>query len=397
MKSAVAQQESAPDRDRVGDELLRSKRISVVVGGTLTAAHRREVAEGRRPRVDVFEMESRFGAKVHDFSRLQREAEGERRSPLTRALARRTRLWSPLLAYRVLRSVRGDDVVYATGEDVGYPLALLMRAHRIDGPRLVVRLDQPTLGKTISRRLFSDLYVHHALKRIDRAGCHSNVQLQYLNSVVGVPLSALGLLPPKVDTRFFSAGHAQRPPDLDVGGRYILSAGLEMRDYATLIEAARGLPVSLVIAAGSPWSHFRFHYQRALPPNVHVSSFTPAQMRDLYRSAQFVVVPVKPTLRTCGITVVLESWAMEKGVIASRTVGLLDYAEDGQTVLFVRPGDVEDMRSKISHLLEHPDEAARLGRNGCERVEADLNLDRFMDLIQQFLASALEAPAAASA
>jgi len=370
----------------------------VVVGGTLTEAHRREVAEGRRPRVDVFEMESRFGAKVHDFSRLQREAEGEGRSPLTRALARRTRLWSPLLAYRVLRSVRNDDVVYATGEDVGYPLALLMRTHRIDGPRLVVRLDQPTLGKTISRRLFSDLYVHHALKRIDRAGCHSNVQVQYLNSVVGVPLSALGLLPPKVDTRFFSAEHAQSPPPLDIPeGTYILSAGLEMRDYATLIEAARGLPVSLVIAAGSPWSHFRFHYQRPLPPNVHVSSFTPAQMRDLYRSALFVVVPVKPTLRTCGITVVLESWAMGKGVIASRTVGLLDYAENGETALFVRPGDVEDMRAKIGYLLEHPDEAARLGRNGRERVEADLNLDRFMDLIQQFLASALEAPAAASA
>jgi len=391
MRSTIAQQDATPITESAEAELLRSRRISVVVGGALDETLRQEVREGKRPRIDVLEMESRFGARVIDFGSLQREAGMDRKARLTLGLARKTRLWSPLLAYHALRSVRNDDVIYATGEDVGYPLALLMRARRVNKPRLVVRLDQPMLGRTISRRLFSDLYVHHALKRIDKVGCHSNVQAQYLRSVVGVLAAALGLLPPKVDTRFFSPERAgtSRAPDFVPEEPYILSAGLEMRDYTTLIEAVRGLSVSLVIGASSPWSHFRFSYDRRLPPNVHVASFTPVQMRKLYRSARFVVVPIKPTLRTCGITVVLEAWAMEKGVIVSRTIGQLDYAEENETVLFASPGDVEEMRTKIVHLLENPEEAERLGRNGWRRVETELNLDRFMDVLEEMLMSAV--------
>lgn len=391
MKSTLTRQDAAPADDNAGAKFLRSKRLSVIVGGALSETTRREVREGKRPRIDVLEMESRFGARVYDFGCLQQEAKTDRRARFILGLARKTGLWSTWLAYHALRSLKSDDVVYATGEDVGYPLAVLMRTFRIDKPRLVVRLDQPMLGRTISRRLFSDLYVHHALKRIDRVGCQSNVQVQYLNSVVGVPTAALGLAPPKVDTRFYNPGFAEGSPIPDFRPKepYILSAGLEMRDYATLIESVRGLPLSLVIGASSPWSHFRFDYDRPLPPNVHVSSFTPVQMRDLYRSARFVVVPVKPTLRICGITVVLEGWAMEKGVIVTRTVGQLDYARDNETVLFVKPGDVQDMRTKIVHLLEHPEEAERLGRNGRRCVDTDLNLDRFLDIVQELLTSAV--------
>lgn len=391
MRSTITQQDAAPVDNSADAKFLRSKRISVIVGGALDERQRREVAEGKRPRIDVLEMESRFGAQVYDFFRLRREAETDRKARFALGLARKTRLWSPLLAYHALLSVKSDDVVYATGEDVGYPLAMLMRARRVDKPGLVVRLDQPMLGRTISRRLFSDLYVHHALKRIDKVGCHSNVQAQYLSSVVGVPEAALGLLPPKVDTRFFSPERVEPSPALDSVPEeaYILSAGLEMRDYTTLIESVRGLSVPLVIGASSPWSHFRFNYDRRLPPNVHVASFTPVQMRELYRSARFVVVPIKPTLRTCGITVVLEAWAMEKGVIVSRTIGQLDYVEDSETVLFAKPGDVEEMRTKIVYLLENPEEAERLGRNGRKRVETELNLDRFMKAVRELLASAV--------
>ncbi len=391
MRSPIAQQDAASTAESTGAGPLRSKRVSVVVGGALDERQRREVAEGMRPRIDVLEMESRFGAQVYDFRWLRRKAETDRKARLTLGLARKTGLWSPLLAHYALRSAKNDDVIYATGEDVGYPLAILMRAYRISRPRLVVRLDQPMLGRTISRRLLADLYVHHALKRMDMIGCQSNVQVQYVHSVIGVPLASLGLAPAKVDTEFFSPEHAASSPTPDFipDDRYVLSAGLEMRDYATLIEAVRGLPVSLVIGASSPWSHFRFDYDGPLPPNVHVSSFTPVQMRDLYRSSLFSVVPVKPTLRICGITVVLESWAMEKGVIVTRTVGQLDYAHDNETVLFAKPGDAADMRTKIVHLLEHPEEAERLGRNGRRCVERDLSLERFMDRLEGLLTSAV--------
>lgn len=390
MPSILAQSETAARG--AGPAFLRTKRLSLIVGGTMDEKVRREVEEGRRPRIDVLEMESRFGARLYDFATLRRDAESSRPARTLLALARRTGLWSASLAQHVLGSVREDDLVYATGEDVGYPLALLMRARRVRRPRLVVRLDQPVLGRGIARRVASEMYIHMALKRMDRIACHSNVQVHYLNSVAGVPMEALGLARPKVDGAFFSPDHE---PTADRGfvppEPYVLSAGMEMRDYPTLIEAVRGLPLTLVIAAGSPWSHFRFKHEQPLPPNVVLSRFSPVQMRELYRSARFVVVPVRPTLRTCGITVVMEGWAMEKAVVASRTVGLLDYLREGEDALLVPPRDQAALRDRVTRLLENPEEAERLGRRGRERVGAELSIERFIAEMERLFTDVLTA------
>lgn len=375
--------------------LLRRKQVAIIVGGVLGHEKRREVAERRRSRIDVLEMESRYGAQLYDFNRLRDGAKVSRRTRLLRWLARRTGLWSFCLAFDVLGSLRRHDLVYATGEDVGFPLAVMMRLFRARQPRLLIRLEQPVYGRTAPRQLAYQLFARFALRRIDKVICRTTAHLQYLNSVVGVPMDALCFAPENADPSFYSSETTSERPARAVAlpSPYIVSAGLEMRDYATLVEAVRGQPVHLVIGAGSPWSHFRFDSSHELPPNVTVSSFNPEEMRQLYGSAAFVVVPVRPTLRTCGVSVLTEAWAMGKAVIATRTAGLLDYARDGEDVLFVRPGDVEDMRAKISYLLRHPEVASRLGRTGCRAVQTEFNLDRYLALVEEALVSALGAEA----
>jgi glycosyltransferase involved in cell wall biosynthesis len=385
MEAVLAQQYTSPTDDRVGLDILRSRKISVVLGGVLDETARREVREGKRPRVDVLEMESRFQARVIDFGRLVQEAKSDRRARFILGVARRTGLWSPCLAYYALGYVKDDDLVYATGEDVGLPLAMMLRRLRAKRPRLLVRLEQPTYGRNMLRRMAFNVYMRAALRGVDMTICRTTAHVQYLNSLFQIPMSSLSFAAETTDPVFFSRSAPMAPvaPDLLPPEPYIVSAGLEMRDYPTLIDAVRGLPVHAVIGAGSPWSQVRFSHNGTSPPNVRVGSFTAEQMRELYRRAAFVVVPVQPTLRACGMNVVLEGWAMEKGVIVTRTIGQLDYTKDNETVLFVHPNDVEDMRSKIVYLLEHPEEAQRLGHNGRSLVEKSLNLDRFLDGVQR--------------
>lgn len=391
MRSTIAQQDAAPVAEGTEAEFLRSTRVSVVVGGSLDETLRREAREGKRPRIDVLEMESRFQARVYDFSRLQHEAKGDRKARFILGLARKTGLWSACLAYYALGSVKNDDVVYATGEDVGFPLAVMMRLFGLKRARLLVRLEQPTYGRTLLRQMVFNTFMRAALRRVDLTICRTTAHVQYLNSLFKVPMAALSFAPETTDPLFFSpkAAGTTGTSDLLPPQPYIVSGGLEMRDFPTLIDAVRGIPVHLVIGAGSPWSHLRFVNAQTLPPNVRISSFTLVEMRELYRNAAFVVVPIRPTLRACGMNVVLEGWAMEKGVIVTRTIGQLDYARDNETVLFVKPGDVEEMRTKIVYLLEHPEEAERLGRNGRQHVDTNLNVDRFMKTVQELLASAV--------
>ena len=395
MKLPLVQQGVASPDDNAGGNFLASKKISVVLGGALNETTRREVRDGKRPRIDVLEMESRFRARVYDFGRLQHEAKGHWKARLILGLARKTGLWSACLAYYALGSVKNDDVVYASGEDVGFPLAVMMRLFGLKRARLLVRLEQPTYGRTLLRQMAFNTFMRAALRRVDLTICRTTAHVQYLNSLFKVPMAALSFAPETTDPLFFSPKAAGTTGTSDLLPRqpYIVSGGLEMRDYPTLIDAVRGLPVHLVIGAGSPWSQLRFVYDQTLPPNVRISSFTLEEMRELYRNAAFVVVPIRPTLRACGMNVVLEGWAMEKGVIVTRSIGQLDYGRDSETVLFVKPGDVEEMRTKIVHLLEHPEEAERLGRNGRQHVDTNLNVDRFIDIVQQSLMSVLQGQA----
>lgn len=161
-----------------------------------------------------------------------------------------------------------------------------------------------------------------------------------------------------------------------------MSAGLEMRDYDTLIKAVEGLPLYLVIGAGSPWSKFRYaRSQETVPKNVIVNTFTPVQMRALYQFTEFVVVPVKPTMRACGMNVVLEAWAMQKPVVASRTEGLTSYIDDRHTGLFYEPLNPEDLRAKIQYALANSEEAREWGKNGRQRVLEAFNLECYLNEI----------------
>jgi glycosyltransferase involved in cell wall biosynthesis len=200
-------------------------------------------------------------------------------------------------------------------------------------------------------------------------------------------MEKLSVVGESVDDEFFSPDAPDLTGPQDLSSPLVVSAGLERRDYGTLIEAVRDLPLNLVIGAGSPWSHesFRGSDLNSLPSNVLVESYTPTEMRELYRKAAFVVVPVKPSLRSCGISVVLEAWAMSRAVIATRTSGLMDYVTDGTSGIFTEPFDVAGLRIAICDLIEQPQRAADLGRNGRDIVASDRNLTRYVHRITAIL------------
>lgn len=365
---------------------------SILFGGTLDESARRDIEEKRAPRIDVLLLQDALQADVYDFRRLELASRTERRASFAYRQARRTGQWSAWLSFYAFPYIRNNDVVYATGEDVGFAVAALMRLYRARRPRLLVRLEEPNYGRTMTRRTIFNLYAQYALERVDRILCRTTAHLQYLNSVCKQPIRKLTFLPQTCDVQFYNDSLVDKrvPSDVSKDEPYILSAGLEMRDYPTLIQAGQDLPINVVIAAGSPWSKDLFGGgNNELPSNMSVSKFSPVHMREVYQSANFVVVPVRPTLRACGMNVVLEAWSLGKAVIATRTLGLLDYISDGENGLLVEPYDVQGMRGAIERLLRDPDEANRLGTNGRNVVTRKFALDDYIQWVQQIISSGL--------
>lgn len=193
--------------------------------------------------------------------------------------------------------------------------------------------------------------------------------------------------------------------------RLICSAGLEYRDYNTLVEAARDLDVEVTIAAASHWSrHDPALGSEKLPGNVRVVSLDYAALREAYADSLFVVVPLHDADNQAGITTILEAMAMGKAVVVSHTRGQTDVVRDrrhmsrsnpsritqpewarllgatdmtanGYTGIYVRPYDADELRRAISFLLHHPEQAAMMGANGRRLIEETMGLDHFVERV----------------
>jgi glycosyltransferase involved in cell wall biosynthesis len=168
----------------------------------------------------------------------------------------------------------------------------------------------------------------------------------------------------------------------------VCSAGREMRDYRTLVKALDGTDIPCRIAARLVRGKEHDSWRRSLgdkgekvdlPANVtFTSQLKPTELRDLYASSRFVVIPLFGSDTDNGINVLLEAWSMERAVICSDIEGLRGIAIDGFNARTVPVGDADALRAAITDLWEHPEQAMALGANGRRFVTEHRRLEQFV-------------------
>jgi glycosyltransferase involved in cell wall biosynthesis len=327
------------------------------------------------PRVTLFERE--LQADLLDERAALREA-GARR-PAYRAL--------PIGVVQALEAYRRRsryDALLSWAEHLGLPLAALLKATgaRIPHVALFSWISRPKKA-AILRRVHS--HVH-------RLVLWSTAQYRFAVDELGIPPSKIVLLRWLVDQRYW------RP--LPVEPDRICSAGREMRDYATLVEALRGWDVPCHVAANAGAGRKdRWVADLARiappPPNVTIGALAYPELRALYARSRFVVVPLFPTDTDNGVTVLTEAMAMGKAVICTRVAGQRDVVDDGVNGLLVPPRDPAALRAAMEHLWRNPAECERMGREGRRRVERLHTLDRFVAGVRRAVEEAIEEQRAA--
>ena len=324
------------------------RRVLLTVSGSIPPAADSEAAEGRRPRADYRVIAAAADADVVDLDGAL-AACGRMGQLLFRAAGA-----GPLLAWYCFRRRREYDVLFTDGEQVGIPLGLLTRLFGRRGTVHVMIVHVLSVPKkaTLMRAL-------RISGQIDRYVAYCSTQADFIRDVLGVPEGDIVLSTFMVDTEFFAPGQVKVEPR-----RMICSAGLERRDYSTLMEAVEGLNVDVVIAAASPWSkRADSSAGRQLPPNVQIRRLSLFELRDLYAESRFVVMPLVEVDFQAGITTILEGMAMRRAIVCTRTTGQTDTLIDGETGVYVSPNDAAALRTAIQGLLDDPSEAERLGSN----------------------------------
>ena len=87
---------------------------------------------------------------------------------------------------------------------------------------------------------------------------------------------------------------------------------------------------------------------------------------------------------------VLEAMAVGKPVITSPVDGLRGLITPGVHGWLIAPGDADGLAAAIRHVIEHPDDAARVARAGAERVLSQFSAERVVDAYDELFKSLLQ-------
>lgn len=205
----------------------------------------------------------------------------------------------------------------------------------------------------------------------------SLAQREFLKSI-GLPAEKNFYLPYGMDFNFFNKQDAGENATQKTE-RYIFSSGRDVgRDYKTLIEAVRGLPVKILIAALPR----NLNGIGEWPPNVSVSQFNQAQMATLMKGSEFVVIPTVAEEKLVGSDcsgqyALLRSMSCGKAVITSARSTLAEYFTSGQNGLTVAPGDAAELGKAIMFLWDNPAEAKAMGEASREKIRNQFTMEIF--------------------
>jgi len=338
-------------------------RCLILAAGRFDEALKTTIREGREPRLDVFQLAADLSADVVDFLDVERSSD-----PMVKAIARFAGN-SAAVAMIGFKKRAQYDAYLTTGEDIGLPLSALLRTSKAGCSHTMIA---HTLFPAKKQVFFS---VGRVASRIDEMLVYSTSEEQLATGKLGMPSSKVHRIYYHADQQFFRPEARTLEPDL------LCAAGQLLRDYDTLVEAVRELPVRLQIAAGSPWIEHTLRPRAALPPNVSWGKLNRFELRELYARSAIAVVPILQNHYQTGIATILEMMAMGKCVVATRTHGQTDTIVDGETGVYVPPGDVQAMRRAIERLLANPEEARRMGRAARKFIEEKAGLDLFVTRI----------------
>lgn len=330
--------------------------------------------------------------KIPRVTNLEREIEAEllderflsKRAPLLRKYFYK---WLPIYVCQIIEALfihQRYDVILSQSERVGFPLAYLMKILRMKTPHVLIisRITSVDQSQSIRKIWF----MRKIKDSVSKFLIWSSVQRELAIEQLGVKASKIILVRRGTDQNFWKLESQET--------NTICSAGMEARDYPTLIEALRPLDIPCHIAAGATRGELfdtvkKLHEIKDLPEQITVGPKSPQELRNLYARSRFVVVPLMESDSDNGLTTILEAMAMSKPVICSKTEGQVGIIKDGETGIFVPQGDPTALRKAIQELWGAPQRCEEMGRKGREFIEKYHNLEQFVEVVSREVRSAV--------
>ncbi len=195
-------------------------------------------------------------------------------------------------------------------------------------------------------------------------------------------LDKISAVPPGVDVAAFRptrySGHLRdtygvdSPVLLFVGQ---LSKSHRHKGLPLLMQALRYVndaTTLVVVGDGDARAYYEIYArQERIEDRVIFAGLVPEEEMPLYyRGADMTVLPTYTNAEGFGM-VLAEANACGRPIIGTNVGGIPSVITDGYNGLLIEPGDLQGLIQAIRTLAQNKELAARLGRNGCKRVNSE--------------------------
>ena len=258
-------------------------------------------------------------------------------------------------AFLAFKRARQYDTVISHGAQSGLVYSLLSRLRKKENRPVHIIIDVGAMNGGRNKKI-ETFVIKLALKSHPAIIYHSSVQKKYYETVYKGLVKQSLFIPFGVSTEeFYPLGLPQAD--------YVLSFGYSKRDYQTLLSAWQEIDTSTRLYIVGDTS---------IESRENVVSFPKSSvsiLKQYIAESLFVVIPLPVFNYSYGQMSFLQSMAMGKPVIVTKTPSSVDYLQNAQGVFLVNPYDKADMKDKIEYLLAHKDQLDDLGIKARKEIE----------------------------
>jgi glycosyltransferase involved in cell wall biosynthesis len=200
------------------------------------------------------------------------------------------------------------------------------------------------------------------LSRVDRIVVLSAFERDVYSEAFSLPrdrfdVQLWGISPPTVH----SPDKALEPGD------YVCAIGGQLRDYVTLVEAARQLPHVRFVLVVRPDNVAGLE----LPTNVTVYlNFPFNKTMNIMKYSRFMVLPLSDAKTACGHVTLVAAMHLGLAFIVTDSAGIRDYVADGSNGVTVPPRSSARLAATVEGLWNDRDLCKSLGENGQRFAQA---------------------------
>jgi len=231
----------------------------------------------------------------------------------------------------------------------------------------------------IPKRKWKRWLIRLNIKLSDAIFAYSQSQIQLWSEFFRIPLSHFVLMKYTIDLGFYKPCVSE-----ESAAPFVLAVGRDVgRDFQNLAHALENTGIGLKLVTlpylvkefgqKYPWVEI---YERLSYPDLF----------RLYSQARLVVVPLKSGLTyPSGIRGVLESMALGKTTICTRTPVLEEFFEDEKQLVYVNAGDPVELRQKIQQLCSDDKMRKVIQQNAQYTVQKEFGMTNFVEAFEKGL------------